>query len=152
MTKLKRVLLICLSVCLPAFAQAYELPQERAQQARVTYMINCLGCHTMDGRGSPGRVPKVNDFMGHFLKVDGGREFLVQVPGSANAPVGDAALADLLNWMLLTFSPSELPQNFQPYSESEVARLRQSPLMEVEKLRAELVDKITEKTGASEAD
>jgi hypothetical protein len=74
----------------------------------------------------------------------------VQVPGSANAPVADAALADLLNWMLLTFSPNELPENFAPYTEAEVAALRKNPLMEVENLRAGLVAKITEKTGAVE--
>ena len=64
-----------------------------AQRARVDYMLNCQGCHLPDG-DSAGDVPRMKDFVGNFLKVPGGREFLVQVPGSANAALDDARLAD----------------------------------------------------------
>ena len=53
---------------------------------RQNYILNCQGCHLPDASGSPGVVPRMNDFIGNFLHVDGGREFIVQVPGSANAP------------------------------------------------------------------
>lgn len=139
---MQRYLFIFLFCIWPTLGQAYELPVDQAQRAKITYMINCQGCHTSDGSGAPGRVPKVNDYMGKFLHVDGGREFLVRVPGSANAPVGDAELAQLLNWMLVTFSPKEIPNDFKPYTEKEIAVWRRSPLMEVVDVRAALVEKI----------
>jgi len=38
--------------------------------------------------------------MGYFMRVDGGREYLAQVPGSSQSPLSDQETADLLNWMV----------------------------------------------------
>ena len=57
--------------------------------ARQNYILNCQGCHLADGTGFRGKVPKMAGFVGYFLHVDGGREFIVQVPGAANAPISD---------------------------------------------------------------
>lgn len=108
-------------------------------RAEFNYMVHCRGCHGPNGEGSDDRVPNLHGEMGKFLYVAGGREFLVQVPGSANAAIDDQELAALLNWMLGRFSPEELPVGFQPYSAPEVGSLRQEPLMEVDQLRATLV-------------
>lgn len=108
-------------------------------EAEFNYFVFCRGCHGPEGAGADDRVPNLQGEMGKFLHVGGGREFLVQVPGSANAPVGDEELAGLLNWMLGQFSPAELPDRFRPYSAEEVGRLRQEPLMEVDQYRAKLV-------------
>ena len=80
--------------------------------ARQNYILNCQGCHLPDGSGSKGNVPKMNDFVGYFLHVPGGREFIVQVPGAASAPISDQELADVMNWVLLNFSRKELPDPF----------------------------------------
>lgn len=107
------------------------------------YMLNCQGCHLDDGTGFPERgVPRLTGYMGHFLKVPGGREFLVQVPGSAQSSLDDERLADLLNWMLARFSARERPANYSPYSASEVHRLRSSPLVAVTEKRSALVRQI----------
>ena len=87
-------------------------------------------------------VPRMNGFVGNFLHVPGGREFLVRVPGSANAALDDAALAELLNWILVTMSPDELPPSWSPYTAAEVGELRSAPLREVETVRARLVRRI----------
>ncbi len=84
----------------------------------------------------------MNGFVGNFLHVPGGRDFLVRVPGSANAALDDAALAELLNWILVTMSPAELPPDWTPYTAGEVRELRAAPLREVEKVRARLVRSI----------
>jgi hypothetical protein len=76
--------------------------------------------------------------------VAGGREFLVQVPGSANAALNDAALAEVLNWMLPQLSPRQIPADFEPYTEAEVGRLRQHPLENVIAARAKLIAKMTQ--------
>ena len=66
-------------------------------------------------------------------------EFLVQVPGVATSPLDDAALAAVLNWMLERFGRPQLPAKFDPYTAAEVGALRQKPLTNVDRVRAELI-------------
>ena len=122
-----------------AIQAATEIDHARAQS---NYMLNCQGCHLADGSGLPGIVPSMRGIVGSFLTVPGGREFLVQVPGSANAPISDAELAELLNWILTTMSAENLSPDFQYYTGEEVAQLRQHTLMDVESVRAGIVAKI----------
>ena len=94
-------------------------------RARINYMLNCQGCHGPGAEGNDAAdVPRMKGFVGNFFRVAGGREFLVQVPGSSSAAVDDAQLAELLNWMIPHFSKNELPSDYVPYTESEVTRLR----------------------------
>ena len=118
--------------------------------ARQNYILNCQGCHLPDGSGSEGSVPKMNDFVGYFLHVPGGREFIVQVPGAAGAPISDQELADVMNWMLLNFSKNELPDQFVPYEADEIAKLRKEPLIDMHHRREELIARIRDKLGVSE--
>ena len=115
-------------------------------RARINYMLNCQGCHLPDG-GGVGDIPQMNNFVGNFLKVPGGRAFLVQVPGSANAALDDAALAELLNWMLLEISAEQLPEDFQPYTAAEVGQYRAAPLSDVNAVRLPLIQKIALLSG-----
>ncbi len=92
--------------------------------AHFNYAMNCQGCHLPDASGATDRVPNMNNFIGYFLRSAEGRAFVVHVPGVAAAPLPDDQLADLLNWMLLTYSPDQLPDNYKPYTTAEVASLR----------------------------
>ena len=107
-------------------------------QARLNYMLNCQGCHAVDGRGL-NDIPTMADFVGKFLAVDGGRAYLVRVPGSANAPLSDAELAEVLNWILITMSYAHLPEPFVPYTPSEVYTFRQQPLTDAAAKRQQLL-------------
>jgi len=118
-----------------------------AERARLNYMLNCQGCHLPTGQGVPGSVPRISNYLGNFLRVPGGREFVVQVPGSANAAMDNAALAELLNWLLVTMSPNELPESWQPYTAQEVGVLRATPLREVAAVRARLVERIEQSSA-----
>jgi hypothetical protein len=109
-----------------------------ASSPRVDYALHCMGCHLDDGRETPGRVPALTG-MGRYLSVPEGRAFLVRVPGSAQAPIDDAALAALLNWMLQEFSPADLPPGFVPYEAVEVGALRRQPLVDVSAQRQRLL-------------
>ena len=60
---------------------------ENKDRAQTHYMLNCQGCHLPDGTGYGNKVPDMKNQLGRFLTVNGGREFLVQVPGSATAPL-----------------------------------------------------------------
>ncbi len=111
------------------------------KRAEANYMLNCQGCHQGDGSGLPGSVPNMQNFVGQFIGVPGGREFLVQVPGSANAPLNDEALAELLNWILLTKSKKELPADFVLYTATEVSAVRSKTLPDVAAARKAIVKK-----------
>ncbi len=129
-------LLVMVAAC-----HAFADTEVNANRARFNYMLNCQGCHSADGSGI-GDIPEMKNFVGNFLRVPGGREFLVRVPGSANAPLNDALLAELLNWMLMEMSANELPADWQPYTEAEVTVYRSTPLLDVEKLRTALINQI----------
>ena len=118
--------------------------------ARQNYILNCQGCHLPDGSGSPGNVPKMNDFVGYFLHVPGGREFITQVPGVAGAPISDQELADVMNWILLNFSKNQLPDPFVPYNAEEIGELRKQPLIDMHQRREELIARIKDKLGVRE--
>ena len=133
-----------LLLCISATTSANEI------LARQNYILNCQGCHLPDGSGSKGNVPKMNDFVGYFLHVPGGREFLVQVPGAASAPISDRELADVMNWMLLNFSRNELPDPFEPYSAEEIGKLREEPLIDILQRREGLIARIRDKLGVTE--
>jgi len=105
-------------------------------------MLHCQGCHLADGSGSPGAVPALNGQVARFLAVPGGREFLVRVPGSASAPMSDADLAAVLNWIVARFGPVAEAEAARPYAEDEVARLRREPLLDVAATRRALVEAI----------
>ena len=111
----------------------------------VEYALNCQGCHRADGAGTPGSVPPLVDSVARFLTVPGGREYLVQVPGVAQAPLDDATLAAVVNWMLERFDKAHLPSDFTPYGAAEIGRLRAHPLTDVEGLRRRLLDAIERK-------
>ena len=87
------------------------------------YMLNCSGCHRMDGSGSRA----VPSFAGlrELAGKPGAREYWIQVPGTAQAPLSDARLAAMMNWLLERFT-GKAPK--PPYSATEVARLRKTPL------------------------
>ncbi len=111
----------------------------RAFTPDVDYAIHCRGCHLADGGETPGLIPALRGSVGRFLRVPGGREFLVQVPGVAQSSLDDAALAAVLNWMLDRFGRPEMPEPFVPYTAAEVGALRRTPLVNVDRVRAALL-------------
>jgi hypothetical protein len=116
------------------------------RRAEVNYMLHCQGCHLPEARGIAGKVPPMNNFVGYFLHSDEGRRFLIRVPGVASSALGDEALAELMNWLLVTYSTRQLPAPFLPFTPQEVARLRTDPLADPDSARdlilADLADEI----------
>ncbi|WP_061240762.1 hypothetical protein [Ectopseudomonas composti] len=132
-------------------APGNESPQTPIAQAGystpVNYQLQCAGCHLGDGTGSKiNDTPKMKDFVGNFLKVEGGREFLVRVPGMSQSALNNAQLADLLNWLLDKngMAGASMPEHYQPYSENEVARLRKVSMLNLPDTRAHLIEQMRE--------
>ena len=107
----------------------------------LDYMLECQGCHLPDGAGT-NDVPDLRDGIGRFIGVDGGRAYLVQVPGSSQSALDDADLAEVLNWMIRAFGPAEVAASFQHFDAEEVARFRTVPLVEVDAVRRTLVERM----------
>ena len=97
------------------------------ERARVNYMLHCQGCHLPDATGTPGKVPGMKDFVGNFLHSPEGRAYVIRVPGVATAQLTDSDVAELMNWLLTTYSAEQLPESFEPFTGEEVAGLRKDP-------------------------
>ncbi len=110
-----------------------------AETPHINYMLECQGCHLADGTGSAGKVPALKNFVGRFLTVTGGREFLVRVPGSAQSVLDDRELAEVLNWIIRRFGPDDVSRDFVAFTREEVTRYRGRPLTDVESVRSELI-------------
>ncbi len=103
----------------------------RAETPVFNYALHCQGCHLESGAGTPGSVPALAGSVARFVRVPGGREYLTRVPGVAQSTLDDAALAEVLTWLLRHFDPDHLPHDFAPYTAAEVAEGRRRPLTDV---------------------
>jgi cytochrome c553 len=98
------------------------------------YILNCSGCHRMDGTGS-NTVPSLHA-MKELASKAGARAYWVQVPGAAQAPLTDTRLAALMNWLVKRFTGKPpMPR----YTAEEVQKLRSSPLRDPVARRSEIV-------------
>ena len=111
-----------------------------AESPRILYMLHCQGCHLADGSGKPGSVPSFVDSVGRFTRLPAGREYLVRVPGSSQAPLSDAELAGVLNYVVRTFGPADAAAGLRPFDADEVGRVRRPPLSETESVRRALLE------------
>ncbi len=118
-------------------------------RARADYMIHCQGCHVPDGSGFPGKVPDMRATIPLLLSVEGGRAFLVQVPGSAMSTLSNDRLAGTLNWMVKNFTDPETVASFADYTEAEVEQMRAVRLDDVFTTRDALIGHLEEAHGGS---
>lgn len=110
-----------------------------AESPEFDYLLHCQGCHLEDGSGAPeAGIPRFSGRIGYYLDVAEGRAYLAQVPGAANSPLSDGALAELLNWLLLRFGDGSVREGFTPYSADEVAGYRRVRPADIDALRRRL--------------
>ena len=116
----------------------------RVHSPRALYVLHCAGCHCLDGSGSQSaRVPDMRQ-LGLFLRVPGGREFLLQVPGVMGSGLSDMQVAEVSNWVLNSLAPNSIPPGHVAYSAAEVRQARRAPLTDVSAARAVLVQRANE--------
>lgn len=111
----------------------------QAEEPRIAYWLHCSGCHLRDGSSAPPEIPTLIDEPGRIASLPGGREYLMRIPGVAQAGLDDGKLAEVLNFVLDEFSPSTTPDDFEPYSSEEVGRARQRVLIDPLHARMEIV-------------
>ena len=105
---------------------------------RSDYLLHCAGCHRPDGTGLPPSVPSLVGPLGTIAASPQGRDYLARVPGAAQAPLNDAELTAVLNWVLHEFNAATLPDSFEPLKVREVGTSRSRVLADPLKLRGEL--------------
>ena len=111
-------------------------------RAHSNYMLYCQGCHAPDGTGHKS-IPRLKGEVGSFLKLPEGRDFLVRVPGAATSILSDGDLAEVMNWIILTYGEDSVPADFRHYTAEEVGRLRSKPLVEIKQYRKRLVEQLS---------
>jgi len=114
------------------------LPVLTLADPRSDYLLHCAGCHRPDGTGLPPDVPSLVGPLGQIAASDAGRDYLARVPGAAQAPLTDAGLASVLNWVLNEFNADTLPASFIPLNGREVGQSRARVLADPLKTRNEL--------------
>ncbi len=126
---------------------AHETAHAGDARARADYMIHCQGCHVPDGSGLAGKVPDLRASLPLLLSVEGGRSFLVQVPGSSMSALSDARLAATLNWMVRNFTDLATDQKFNAYTEAEIENMRRLRLEDVLATRNALIEHLEPDNG-----
>ncbi len=101
-------------------------------RAAHDYLLSCAGCHTPAGTGSA-TVPSLHG-IDHLLARPGGRAYVLRVPGVASAPLSDARLAALLDWVFGHFGNQAAPG----FTAAEVAAARVAPWVDPKAARAAL--------------
>lgn len=127
---------------LSALSTLMIAPAGRARAAtnpHIAYMLDCQGCHGANGQGVPGKVPDMRRSVAVLAATAAGRRYLVEVPGAAQSPLSNAALAQVLNWIIAHLSAVPVPKGVKPFTSREVASYRATPLTEVTALRRRLL-------------
>ncbi len=122
-------------------------PMSRPSQL---YAANCQGCHGETGVSVP-EIPPLAGRIGYFVRIPAGRDYLLQVPNVALNPNSDQAIAEMMNWVLVTFSRAQMPEDFRPYSAEEVGRLRRERI-DVKARRRQIVDELVAQHAIPSAD
>lgn len=151
LTRLRTLVLAsALGMALPAPAVAQTLGRQVTPRAaapsvaqttsvRSQYVVHCAGCHGIDGAGAPeGQVPDMRQ-LGQLLRLEGGRAFVVSVPGVMGSGLSDQQVAEVTNWILTTLAKGSAPPDFRPYDAAEVRLARATPLVDVAAARARLM-------------
>ena len=96
--------------------------------AHKDYLLNCAGCHGLDGAGVPRQgVPDFRGSAGVFTRTASAREYLIRVPGSSGSLLTNEELAGVLNWIVAKFGPNAVAPDFRPFTTSEIGSLRPYP-------------------------
>jgi mono/diheme cytochrome c family protein len=117
---MNRLLALGVTLALAAGAARAEAVSGADHHAWQNWAVGCQGCHRPDASGSPKGAPPMKGVVARFLWVEGGRDYLMRVPGVATSPLGDADLAELLNFVLRHFDGEDLPRDFKPFTAEEI--------------------------------
>ena len=129
---------------------AHAEPAE-VRTPRGNYLLNCGGCHGLEGVSNSKLVPDLKDEVGFFLNLPEGRGYVVRLPNVAFSSTTDAALTGLVNYVVFTLGGASVPKGTRPYTLREVSELRRHPLNEVSlvQMRQQMVGTLIDRYHAN---
>jgi mono/diheme cytochrome c family protein len=133
--RLASALVGCVLLAAAAYAEG-PAPAAAAQN----YLLHCQGCHGAEGLGVAHKVPSLADSIPRLVTLDEGRDFLMRVPGAASSRLSDAALAGVLNWLVVRFAGVDALQ--REFTAEEVGAARRRPLAAVHRTRLEIAARL----------
>ena len=120
-------LLLLLALAAPANAQ---------DQGHRDYILRCAGCHGMEGKGTEvGGVPAFPDSIGAIAGFDAGRTYILHVPGVQSASLDEAAIAEVMNYVLRNWSDGTA----EPFTEAEVQARQDRRVPDIVAARRDIV-------------
>jgi len=128
------------------------MPSTALADPRTDYLLNCMGCHLADGSGTPPGIPALRERVGYYLQIPGGRDYLLRVPGASNAPLSDARLAGVLNWVVTEFAGRSAAPDWRRIEATDVAAARAAAPVDIDAWRhalwAEIESRFHDAAGA----
>lgn len=110
-----------------------------AQSAHIDYMLKCSGCHGADGSGTPDRgIPDFRGYVDGFGRTEGGRTYVMHVPGVVNSSLPNDRIAAVMNYVIASFGGPGTRGGVPPFTAEEVGRLRAVPVADVVAYRREV--------------
>ena len=110
-------------------AEAGAHAEVKLTSAQSDYLEQCGGCHGLQGSSAPSPIPVLKGRVGYFMCTKAGREYLGRLPNIAYSKVDDAALAEMLNFVVFDLGEGTAPAKARPFDAAEVGRLRAQPMM-----------------------
>jgi hypothetical protein len=109
-----------------------------------SFILHCSGCHGLEGGGIGSRsgVPDFRDSVGFLAGDEGGRTYLLQVPGVGNSGLDAEQVAAVMNYVIRTWGGISLGNDFVPFTAAEVRRRRAYPVADVVRLRRQVVERL----------
>jgi len=110
-----------------------------AADPKTDYLLYCRGCHLRNGEAVPeANVPSLHE-LGPLLASEGGRDYIIRVPGVSQTPMSNEKLAAVLNWVMQEFNANALPADYRPFTAEEVGKARVNVLPDPKAHRARIL-------------
>jgi hypothetical protein len=118
--------------------------EEGRRSGASLFTQHCSGCHGLKGDGGSvtSGIPRFQDSVGAFSDDDGGRTYVLHVPGVANTNLDDEAIATVLNYLMTRWGGKSLPDDYRAFTRDEVARRRHYAIADVVALRRKVVARL----------
>jgi mono/diheme cytochrome c family protein len=112
--------------------------------ASSDFLLYCSGCHGQDGRGGGEHsgIPDFQNFVGAFAGDDGGRTYVLHVPGVVNTSLDNARIAAVINYIMRTWGGTSLRADFVAFTEEEVTKRRARSVPDVVALRRQVARRL----------
>jgi cytochrome c553 len=112
--------------------------------ASSNFIQYCSGCHGQNGRGAGvnSGIPDFKNFVGAFASDDGGRTYVLHVPGVVNTSLDDAEIAAAMNYIMRTWGGTSLRADFVEFTADEVRTRRARSVPDVVALRRQVVERL----------